>query len=212
MVNCPIIMEVCVFSLRMGGIESKFNSLLVSGRTEEAVEMWGENLELQARHQPNAQIKASPYRDTPLHCTVRHEMMELMKEFLTRGGNPFSLNGDGETPLHIVCRSAKASSRKSKRRAEFLRAMLERVPMEGSSSNIELSSSSVQSSLEGSKGWGLSFSGRKGLLMSGKEQEEQMMNGRDSFPVGDGKEECYSVTHNLGTQDKVGVANVCVCV
>ncbi len=58
----------------MGGLESKFNALLVDGRREEAESIWAENLDLQSRFRPNIQIKASPTRDTPLHCTVRHEM------------------------------------------------------------------------------------------------------------------------------------------
>ena len=58
----------------MGGLESKFNGLLVDGRNEEAETMWKENPDLQSRFNPNTQIKFSPTRDTPLHCTARHEM------------------------------------------------------------------------------------------------------------------------------------------
>ncbi len=58
----------------MGGLESKFNGLLVEGRGEDAELMWNENPDLQNRFRPNSQIKFSPTRDTPLHCTTRHEM------------------------------------------------------------------------------------------------------------------------------------------
>ncbi len=65
--------HVVIYS-SMGGLESKFNGLLVDGRGEEAELMWSDNLELQNHYRPNAQIKSSPTRDTPLHCTARHEM------------------------------------------------------------------------------------------------------------------------------------------
>ena len=114
----------------MGNVESRFGTLLVQGKEEEAMEQWKENFELQTRFQPNTQIKASQYRDTPLHCTVRFEMKELMVEFLSMGGDPFSTNALGETPLHIVCRAAKISSRRSRKRAELLRLLLDRIPSE----------------------------------------------------------------------------------
>lgn len=116
----------------MGGIESRFNGLLVDGKADDAMEVWTANFHLQTSLQPNAQIKSSPYRDTPLHCSVRWEMKKLMLEFLTRGGDPFATNGIGETPLHIVCRAgdAKISSRRSRKRADFLQLMLDRIPNE----------------------------------------------------------------------------------
>ena len=112
----------------MGGIESKFNALLVEGRADEAKTLWSENSELQERFQPNQQIKSSPKRDTPLHCAVHWEMNDFVTEFLKRGGDPFSRNGSGETPIHVVCRSAKFSSRRSKRKLELLKTMLKKIP------------------------------------------------------------------------------------
>ena len=58
----------------MGGVESRFNALLVDGKVSEAEEMWEANPELQSRYKPNNQIKFSPLRDTPLHCIARLEM------------------------------------------------------------------------------------------------------------------------------------------
>ena len=112
----------------MGGIESKFNALLVDGRAEEAMTIWSENSELQESFQPNQQIKSSPKRDTPLHCAVHWEMKDFVTEFLKRGGDPFSRNGSGETPIHVVCRSAKFTSRRSKRKLELLKMMLNKIP------------------------------------------------------------------------------------
>lgn len=112
----------------MGGLESKFNALLVDGRNDEAKTMWAENTELQERFRPNEQIKSSPKRDTPLHCAVHWEMKELVEEFLKRGGDPFSRNGNLETPIHVLCRSAKFSSRRSKRKLELLKMMLNKIP------------------------------------------------------------------------------------
>ena len=114
----------------MGGVESHFNNLLVEGKDEEAIKLWEENFELQAKHHPNSQIKASPFRDTPLHCAVRFEMKKMVQEFLSRGGDPFVMNGNGETPLHIVCRASKISSRRAKKRAELLQLLLDKVPKE----------------------------------------------------------------------------------
>lgn len=58
----------------MGGLESRFNSLLVEGKAAEAGEMWSENPNLQSSYRPNSQIKFSPHRDSPLHCTARLDM------------------------------------------------------------------------------------------------------------------------------------------
>ena len=125
----------------MGGAESRFNVLLVEGKEEEALTLWKENFQLQAYHNPNVQIKSSCYRDSPLHCAVRHEMRELTADFLSRGGDPFVMNGKGETPLHLVCRSSKNSSRQSKKRADYLGLLLDRVPSEESFEVIQQSSS-----------------------------------------------------------------------
>lgn len=130
----------------MGGVESRFNALLVEGKENEALAIWEDNFELQAYHKPNSQIKSSSYRDTPLHCAIRHEMRELTGQFVSRGGSPFVMNGKGETPLHLVCRSSKASSRQSKKRADYLKLLLDRVPLEESFEVIRRSSSLGQAS------------------------------------------------------------------
>lgn len=173
----------------MGGVESRFNTLLVEGKGEEAMQMWKENFQLQAKHQPNTQIKASPHRDTPLHCTLRWEMKELTQEFLSRGADPFIRNGSGETPLHIVCRAAKFSSRRSKRRAEYLQMMLERLPSEEAFEVIRNSSSL-------GKGWSLH-------KPPSKEEERRLMNGVASGGKEPLKTMMDSDAHYLGTQDKV---------
>lgn len=177
----------------MGGVESRFNTLLVEGKQEEAIQLWNENIELQARHQPNNRIKASPYRDTPLHCTVRFEMKELMQEFLTRGADPFAANGVGETPLHMVCRASKFSSRRAKKRAEFLQMMLDRIPNEEAFEVIRTSSS-----LE--RGRSLD----QGLSRSVK-QEKKLLNGDTLGGRGPIKMTMDSDAHYLGTQDKVSI-------
>lgn len=174
----------------MGGVESRFNALLVEGKADEAMQIWDENFDLQMKHQPNAQIKSSPHRDTPLHCTVRWEMKELMQEFLSRGGDPFTINGIGETPLHIVCRAAKFSSRRSKKRAEFLQLMLDRIPGEetfeviGPSRSLEKDASLLEGSSH----------------LSGVEERKWLKNGQ---VPGGLKMAADSDAHYLGTQDKV---------
>ena len=195
----------------MGGIESKFNALLVDGRADEAKTLWSENIELQVRFQPNLQIKSSPNRDTPLHCAVHWEMRELVEEFLKRGGDPLSRNGSGETPIHVVCRSAKFSSRRSKRKLDLLQLMLKRIPeiageksydvIPGSTSlehlkDFDPSTRSLPAKRSTSVG---SADGRvRGLTLQGKVGGIKV---KDSL--------------NLGIQDKVGFVNclcVCVCV
>lgn len=176
----------------MGGVESQFNTLLVEGKEKEALEMWNKNHELQARHQPNSRIKSSPYRDTPLHCTVRHEMKELMHEFLSRGADPFISNALGETPLHLVCRTAKISSRRAKKRAEYLQMMLDRIPKEETFDVIRSAASLERGrSLE------------KGLSWSGKERDRKVANGDSLGEKGPVKVVTDSDAHCLGTQDKV---------
>ena len=167
-------------AVSMGGIESRFNALLVEGKADDAMETWTANLELQTRLQPNAQIKSSPYRDTPLHCSVRWEMKELMLEFLTRGGDPLATNGIGETPIHIVCRAgdSKISSRRCRKRADVLQLMLDRIPSEES-----FDSNSVDRTKLGDS-----------LLKSFK---DKMTNGERVKVTADRD------THRLGAQDKV---------
>jgi len=120
----------------MGGVESRFQTLLLEGKTEEAMSMWHNNPEnLQQIFRPNAPIKGSPYRDNSLHCSARHGMKILMHEFLEKGADPFSRNDNGETAMHIVCRTARGSSRTSKRQADLLFLLLDKIPevcLEGS--------------------------------------------------------------------------------
>lgn len=122
--------------LAMGGVESRFQTLLLEGKTEEAMSMWHNNPEnLQQIFRPNAPIKGSPYRDNSLHCSARHGMKILMHEFLEKGADPFSRNDNGETAMHIVCRTARGSSRTSKRQADLLFLLLDKIPevcLEGS--------------------------------------------------------------------------------
>lgn len=173
----------------MGGVESRFNALLVEGRASEAWEVWITNLELQARSQPNAQIKSSPNRDTPFHCAVRWEMKELMLEFLTRGGDPFTMNGNGETPLHIVCRAgdSKISSRRCRRRAEYLQLMLERIPNEENFEVVRTSNS---------------------LDKSGASLPHLKEGGKHPVMNGGVRTMADSDAHHLGVQDKVCVSDV----
>lgn len=111
----------------MGGAESRFNGLLVEGNEKEALELWQSHPELQARFRPNLPIKSTQYRDTPLHSAARGDMKELMQEFLSRGADPRAKNSNGETPLHIVCRSARFSSRTNRLRADLLKLLLDRI-------------------------------------------------------------------------------------
>lgn len=173
----------------MGGVESRFNTLLVEGRAEEALQLWNENLELQAKHHPNNQIKTSPQRDTPLHCTTRHEMRDLMHEFLTRGADPLATNGLGETSLHIVCRAAKFSSRRAKRRAELLQMMLDRIPGEEGYDVIR-GASSLERRGHGLTGFGEKEQERRRMMMNGASAAAVMVTTDDD-------------AHHLGTQDKV---------
>lgn len=109
----------------MGGAESRFNSLLVEGNETEALELWHNHPELQARFRPDLQIKSTQYRDTPLHSAARANMKILMHELLLRGADPRAKNSNGETPLHIVCSSARFSSRTNRLRADLLRLLLD---------------------------------------------------------------------------------------
>ena len=111
----------------MGGVESRFNGLLVEGSEAEALELWHGNPELQARFRPNVPIKSTQCRDTPLHSAARGCMKVLMDEFLARGADPRAKNANGETPLHIACSSARFSSRTNRLRADLLRLLLDRL-------------------------------------------------------------------------------------
>lgn len=111
----------------MGGVESRFNSLLVEGNEQEALELWHSNPDLQAGFRPDLPIKSTRCRDTPLHSAARGCMKILMHEFLTHGADPRAKNTNGETPLHIVCSSARFSSRTNRLRADLLRLLLDRL-------------------------------------------------------------------------------------
>ena len=120
----------------MGNVESRFYSLLLSGESQEALQMWLSNPEdLQELFHPNVPIKSSPYRDNPLHCAARHGMKVMMHEFLEKGADPYARNDNGETAMHIVCRTARGSSRTSKRQKELLSLLLDKIsemPLEDS--------------------------------------------------------------------------------
>lgn len=109
----------------MGGTESRFLGLLVEGNEEEALGLWHRFPELQERLRYDVPVKSSPFRDKPLHCATRNTMKILMLEFLERGADPHARNGSGETSLHIICRSARCSSRTNAKRAELLRLLLD---------------------------------------------------------------------------------------
>jgi ankyrin repeat/IBR domain-containing protein 1 len=111
----------------MGGVESRFNGLLVGGNEKEALELWHSHPDLQARFRPQLPIKSSPHRDTPLHSAARGSMKVVMEELLSNGADPRTKNANGETPLHIVCSSARFSSRTNRLRAELLRLLLDRL-------------------------------------------------------------------------------------
>ena len=111
----------------MGGVESRFNGLIVDGKEEEAMELWNSHSELQARYKPNLPIKWASRRDTPLLSAARGDMKDIMKEFLSHGADPRGRNADGETALHVVCSSARFSSRTNRLRAELLTMLLDRL-------------------------------------------------------------------------------------
>lgn len=143
----------------MGSAESRFNGLLVHGNEKEALDLWQSHPELQAQFRPNLPIKSTRYRDAPLHVAARNDMKSLMQEFLTRGADPRAKNSNGETPLHIVCRSARFSSRANRERADLLRLLLDRLsPFE---QNIDTGSGVLCESGESQWGFGDSM-GRDG--------------------------------------------------
>lgn len=144
----------------MGGVESRFSLLLIDGSTEEALHLWVQHPELQSRLRPNEPIRSSLHRDTPLHCAARAEMKILLNDFLEAGGDPLVCNANGETPLHIVCTSARASSRTSKRRAELLQILLDKLPEVSGEESYDIIESSTRS-LPGAvnPAWGASGDG-----------------------------------------------------
>ena len=180
----------------MGGTESRFNTLLIEG-SEDAMQMWKDNFALQAKYQINAQLKASPHRDTPLHCAVRAELRDLIQEFLSNGADPFAMNGIGETPLHLICRAGKISSRRAKRRAEYLQMMLDRIPSaeEGGAFEVVRSSASLERERRGGRGGGGGAAAlANGFSSSLSKEEGKRISGR--APV-------ISETNRLGIQDRV---------
>ena len=120
----------------MGGIESKFNGLLTQGQEMEAVEMWDSNVQLLHQYDPNAFLRWNKHGDTPLHCAARFEMHSIMTRLMQKGGNPFLKNSDDQTPLHLVCRSARNSSRTSKRRSVLLELLLSKVTHGGGAAAV----------------------------------------------------------------------------
>ena len=118
----------------MGGIESKFNTLLEQGKETEAIEMWDSKLDLLHRYNPNAPIRGwSISGDTPLHCATRSGLQIVVSRLMEQGGNPFLKNHKDQTPLHLVCTSARNSSRTSKKRAAILEVLLSKVAPPASS-------------------------------------------------------------------------------
>ncbi len=179
----------------MGSGESRFPALLVEGNAAEALTLWKDNFDLQVNFQPNVQIKASAFRDTPLHCTVRHEMKELTTEFLSNGADPFAKNGIGETPLHLACRSSRNSSRYSKRKAEFLKLLLDRVPMEQTVEVIHRSSVEDSTTTSTKSGFFSSLLKEKPKEKPAEGTLPKLLDGLVSLPDND--------AHHLGVQDKV---------
>ncbi|KAL5489407.1 hypothetical protein EMCRGX_G018496 [Ephydatia muelleri] len=111
----------------MGGIESKFNALLAQGNEMEAVDMWDSNVQLLHQYNPNVAIRWNNQGDTPLHLAARLEMQSIMVRLIEKGGDPFLKNANDQTPLHLVCRSARNSSRTSKWRGTLLEILLSKV-------------------------------------------------------------------------------------
>lgn len=148
----------------MGSAESRFNGLLVQGNEKEALDLWQSHPELQAQFRPNLPIKSTRYRDAPLHVAARNDMKSLMQEFLTRGADPRAKNSNGETPLHIVCRSARFSSRANRERADLLRLLLDRLsPFEQTTYHQDIGSGVMCESGESQWGSGDSMAlGRDG--------------------------------------------------
>ena len=117
----------------MGTVQTKFHELLVDGRVEDALLMWVQNEQLQARFDPNAMVSGR-WRDPPLHCLLRHgdykqtQLKVLALELLQKGADPLSVNKYKETALHIVCTSDRHSKRVSQARREMLELLMGELP------------------------------------------------------------------------------------
>ena len=142
----------------MGGVGSRFHSLIVEGNEKEALELWHAHPDLQASLDPNLPIKSTPYRDTPLHSAARGCMKVLMHELLSHGADPRGKNSNGETPLHIVCSSTRFSSRTNRLRADLLALLLDKLsPFE--QGKYEEMGSGVLCQADGAYGGGLTSAG-----------------------------------------------------
>ena len=108
-------------------MESKLISLLQEKKLNEALELWVDNPELQNRINPNARIRALN-GDTPLHCAARYGSKPILWLLLSKGGDPFVRNAKGETPMHIVCTSAKHDSITNDIQGDLLEVLLTKIP------------------------------------------------------------------------------------
>ena len=111
----------------MGGADSKLTEFLIEGKQDKALELYYTDETIKEQINPNARMSRSPYGDTPLLCTARHGMNQLLDILLQRGGNPHIANKKKETAFHLVCKFSQsiASSRKSRNRKEMLLTLLE---------------------------------------------------------------------------------------
>lgn len=177
----------------MGGIESRFNALLVEGKSEgEALQMWHENTELQSRYRLNAPVKSSPDRDTPLNLVTRAEMTALLKEFLARGADPLCPNAKGLTSLHVACVSARCGSRTGQRRAEILKLLLDKaVERCGKARHHAVPPSELNSSASSSGLWRILTDPRDWLW--GSASEERTSGGDREFDLGIQDKVIYTV-------------------
>lgn len=89
--------------------------------------MWDSNVQLLHQYNPNVAIRWNNQGDTPLHLAARLEMQSIMVRLIEKGGDPFLKNANDQTPLHLVCRSARNSSRTSKWRGTLLEILLSKV-------------------------------------------------------------------------------------
>lgn len=124
----------------MGGIQSRFHTLLCEGDIAKAAQLWNENPELQIHFDPSLPARGSRWRDPPLHCLLRNGdyknalLMELAHDLLRNGASPILVNKKKETAMHIVCTSQRNSKRVSMARKEVLQLLLEWLPREGEQS------------------------------------------------------------------------------
>ena len=114
----------------MGGLETKLVSLLQDRKLAEALELWLDNPKLREQIDPNAPMKwtGNKYGDTPLHCAARYGSKPILWLLLSKGGDPFVRNAKGETPMHIVCTSAKHDSATDAVQADLLEVLLSKIP------------------------------------------------------------------------------------